>query len=301
VGAASTTFLAYIYNTIREALSLHITQYLPYYIALMSMGGFTGFGYAYKHPLDANSRFLCLMFIRFVSVGLILIEGPTSYLVSVGIVLAMCLLLLVNRFGCFTLSCKRANEPQPREEPLQEEPEDYSRPHAMEPDLPTEAELYRVRQPFVPKPIDFDRDAASSAQRFETGRPDDWRRGSKAPATPLRAREVPFAPQYSSPFPPLAPTVYPPSGGHDPASVPLPPLILPTPSPFGGEPSPEVLAAQAALITAAYHLQNLKAVDEDVLSRSLDHAEQSLSALNRGRKRPRARDPDPEMERPPKR
>jgi len=123
-GAASATLGAWIYNTVQEALFVHVAQYLPYYVALMIVGGCAGFAYAYKHPLDANSQFLCLLFIRVVAVGLIVLEGPTSFLVSAAIIAALFLLLLLSRCGPNLWSCLCDRKP---DAPLPDAPEE-SRP-----------------------------------------------------------------------------------------------------------------------------------------------------------------------------
>lgn len=142
VGAASATLGAWIYNTVQEALVLHVSQYLPYYVALMAVGGCAGFAYAYKHPLDANSQFLCLLFIRIVAIGLIFFEGPTSLLVSAVVVAALFVLLLLSRCQGNLWACLCDRKP---DAPLPDAPE--SNPGGGE--LESEEVMIRRRRPSI--------------------------------------------------------------------------------------------------------------------------------------------------------
>lgn len=254
VGAASATFMAWLYNTLRDALTTHITQYLPYYLGLMGLGGFAGFAYAYKHPLDASSRFLCLLFIRVASLGLIIFEGPTSVLVSLVTVALMSLVLLLRRCGCSpgSLCNKKPDEPlyeksesdgdssdeEPIPEPIkfsrrepvsfsQREPASFSQrePASYNSSNSSQREPanypYKHDQPLQPTPSRAqNRNTSNNINRNSAP-------SSSSTTTPLRATPIP---SYSSSDLPMASTIYNnDSPGFDFKDVPLPPVTTLTP------------------------------------------------------------------------
>jgi len=183
----------------------------------MGFGGFAGFSYAYKHPLDGNSRFLCLLFIRVVSMGLIIFEGPTSLLVSGVIIGAMCLLLLLNRCGCGACLCRQCCSGTP-DEPIPEEPE----PDLPRVNLPTEEEFYQPPPSHSPVVVPRVPEQSPRLDPFiQTPlRPQqrNTEHQQRANDTVLRAQPVPAVPSYINAVP-IAQTVSP---GFDFKDLPLP-------------------------------------------------------------------------------